>query len=396
MEAEKIPVTILTGFLGSGKTTLLNHILTAEHGKKLAVIENEFGETDVDTAVLEAKEHSNETIIEVKNGCICCTVRGDLVESLAKIYKKTKGRLDGVIIETTGLADPAPVCQTFFVEEKISPYFNIDAVITVVDCKHLLQHLQEEKADGVENESVEQLAFADKVLLNKVDLFEGDEEGLANIEREIRNINAYAPITRTMLKDEAPPMSELLGLDAFSLDRVQELDAEFLTEDPSSHEHDNTVTSMGFTLGEDEQLNVNKLEEWIRHLLVNYNETLFRYKGVIAVRGMDKKFIFQGVHMLFNGSFAGDWGDQTRTSCFCFIGRNLPEMNLEAGFRNCVAAPLRFNIGDNVQCNVAQGYTNGRVMKQWDEGNAYRVRLVTGDEVWAPIDVDNYIRAARR
>lgn len=391
-QSQKIPVTILTGFLGSGKTTLLNHILTAEHGKKIAVIENEFGETDVDGHVLEAKEHSSEMIVEVKNGCICCTVRGDLVDSLDKIYNKTNGQLDGVIIETTGLADPAPVCQTFFVEEKIEPNFKIDAVITVVDAKHLLQHLHEEKKDGVENEAEEQLAFADKIILNKIDLVDDAEK--EQVITDIRGVNAYAPILEAQLKDAAPSMDELIGLNTFALERVLELDSEFLTEDPSSHEHDNTVSSVGFVLGEDEQLNVNALQDWIQTLMMKYNTELFRYKGVIAVKGMDSKFIFQGVHMLFNGAFASEWGDEERVSVFCFIGRNLASMQLEQGFRNCIAQELRFPVGTRVRANVAAGFTPGNVIKQWDQGNAYRVRLITGDEVWAPVDSDLYIRPA--
>merc|ERR1719474_614272 len=187
----KIPVTILTGFLGSGKTTLLNWILSANHGKKLAVIENEFGETGVDEEVLVAREHADEIMIEVKNGCICCTVRGDLVESLSKIWDQTNGKgkpLDGVIIETTGLADPAPVCQSFFVEDKIAKQYVIDAVITVVDAKHIIQHLDEEKPKDVENEAVEQVAFADRILLNKIDLIE-DHSYLDEVERRIKMIN---------------------------------------------------------------------------------------------------------------------------------------------------------------------------------------------------------------
>jgi len=434
-------VTILTGFLGAGKTTLLNHILTAEHGKKIAVIENEFGATDVDAHVLEAKEHSSETIIEVKNGCICCTVRGDLVDSLIRIYEQTGGVLDGVIIETTGLADPAPVCQTFFVEERIEPLYEIDACITVVDAKHLLQHMLEEKEDGVVNEAVQQVAFADKILLNKVDLVDDNE--IRNITREIRSINAFAPILHTQLKDSPPPMEELIGVQMFELDRVQDLDPSFLEIEDDHHHHDHhheeedcedcenghhhhhnhedeenceechdhshghshshkkkhvhdkLVTSVGFTLGEDEQININVLQHWIQHLLSTFNMELYRYKGVIAVQGMDRKFIFQGVHMLFNGNFAGEWGDQERVSVFCFIGKDLDKMNLEEGFKNCIAKPLRFSVGDRVKANVASGFSEGEVIKCWDEGNAYRVKLHTEVEVWAPIDNDNFIRAVQ-
>merc|ERR1719192_1911527 len=209
-ELDKIPVTILTGFLGSGKTTLLNWILKADHKKKLAVIENEFGETGVDEEVLVAREHADEIMIEVKNGCICCTVRGDLVESLSKIYDQTNGKgkpLDGVIIETTGLADPAPVCQSFFVEKKIADKFEIDAVLTVVDAKHIIQHLDEVKPKDVENEAEEQLAFADRIMLNKIDLVP-EEKDLQAIEARIKSINKYAKIIRTQFSKAAPKMED--------------------------------------------------------------------------------------------------------------------------------------------------------------------------------------------
>jgi len=390
----KIPVTILTGFLGSGKTTLLNHILSANHGKKLAVIENEFGETGVDEEVLVAREHSDEIMIEVKNGCICCTVRGDLVESLSKIYEQTNGKgkpLDGVIIETTGLADPAPVCQSFFVEDKIAKHFEIDAVLTVVDAKHIIQHLDEVKPKDVENEAVEQVAFADRIMINKIDLVP-EEKDLLEIEKRIKAINKYAEIIRTEFQKEPPSMEQILGLKAFNLDRVVEMDENFLNED-EEHIHDDRVSSVGFVLGADQQINLFQLQNFIQYLLQTFNEDLFRYKGVIAVRGRDNKYVFQGVHMLFGGDFAAPWGDQERKSVFCFIGKNLKKMNLKEKFMACIAKPLRFEIGQKVKANVAAGFTSGKVVRQWDEGNAYRVTLCTGVDVWAPIDDDRFIKA---
>jgi len=389
----KIPVTILTGFLGSGKTTLLNWILKADHKKKLAVIENEFGETGVDEEVLVAREHADEIMIEVKNGCICCTVRGDLVESLSKIWDQTNGAgkpLDGVIIETTGLADPAPVCQSFFVEDKIASKFEIDAVVTVVDAKHIIQHLDEVKPKDVENEAVEQVAFADRIMLNKIDLVP-EEAKLKEIEGRIKAINKYAQIIRTQFAAEAPKMEHILGLNAFNLDRVTEMDEGFLDVD-AEHVHDDRVSSVGFVLDETQQINLFQLQNYIGYLLQTYNEDLFRYKGVIAVRGRDRKYVFQGVHMLYGGDFAAEWGDAPRKSVFCFIGKNLKKMDLKKGFMNCIAAALRFPVGQPVQANVADGFTPGHVIKQWDQGNAYRVRLCTGVEVWAPIDDDRFVK----
>jgi len=336
-------------------------------------------------------EKSDEQVIEVMNGCICCTVRGDLSKVLLKMHKRIKD-FDGVIIETTGLADPAPVAQTFFVEDDVAALYKLDGIITVVDAKHVVQHIEEEKPEGVENEAVEQLAFADRILLNKCDLVE-DEKELAAIEKKIKSINGAAPIFRT--KKSVIHPKELLNIGSFDLKRTLEMDPEFLDTE-GEHEHDQSVSSTSYKFkGE---LNVNKLNRWIGILIRTKANDLFRYKGVLAVKGMKNKFVFQGVHMLFSGGFNRDikpWDvpEGERECRFVFIGRNLDKKALEKGFMDCKATDkLRFKVGQTVYANV-DGFEKGKIVKHWDSGNPYRIELEDGTNVWGPEDTDVYVRA---
>jgi G3E family GTPase len=341
--SDKIPVTVLTGYLGAGKTTLLNRILSEPHGQKYAVIVNEFGEIGIDNDLVVG---ADEEVFEMNNGCICCTVRGDLVRIIDGLMRR-KGKFDAIIVETTGLADPAPVAQTFFVDDNIGRKTRLDAVVTVADAKWLSDRLKDAP------EAKNQIAFADVILINKTDLATPGE--LAEIEARIRAINPYAKLHKT--ERCQIPLAEVLGRNAFDLDRILEIEPEFLGGDGNDHHHghhghdhdhghhhhqelkhyhDEDMQSM--SLSTEQPLSSDKFFPWIQDLVQKEGPNILRSKGILSFKDDPERFVFQGVHMILDGDHQRPWQpDEKRLSRLVFIGRNLPQDKIREGFAACVA-----------------------------------------------------------
>jgi G3E family GTPase len=340
--SDKVPVTVLTGYLGAGKTTLLNRILSEPHGRKYAVIVNEFGAIGIDNDLVVG---ADEEVFEMNNGCVCCTVRGDLVRIIDGLMRR-KGKFDAIIVETTGLADPAPVAQTFFMDDNVGRKAKLDAVVTVADAKWLCDRLKDAP------EAKNQIAFADVILLNKTDLVAADE--LGEVEARIRGINPYAKLHKTERCKIALP--EVLGRNAFDLDRILEIAPEFLSshhhhdhdhdhahahahhhhDGGLKHYHDEEMQSV--SLKSDKPLDPDKFFPWIQDLVQTEGPNILRCKGILSFKDDDERFVFQGVHMILDGDHQRPWQQgEKRESRIIFIGRKLPEDKIREGFAGCVA-----------------------------------------------------------
>jgi G3E family GTPase len=343
---ELIPSTILTGFLGAGKTTLLNRILQENHGLRIAVIENEFGQENIDNEILV--RDSSEQIVEMNNGCICCTVRGDLIVALGNLARKRDAgelQFDRVVIETTGLANPGPVAQTFFVDEEVGAHYLLDAVVTVVDARHGMEQLDRHE------EAQRQAGFADKILLSKTDLVDG--AALEELKARLRRINPRAPISTSDFG--RAPISEVLDLRGFNLNDKLELDPAFLTADEApGHDHEHVHTEAcdhshdhhhghhsddiaAFVFKSDRAFDPERLDQFLGSMVQVFGPNMLRYKGVLSMAGAERKVVFQGVHQIMGSDLGAKWGDQeARASKMVFIGKNLPKDVFIRGLEQCL------------------------------------------------------------
>jgi G3E family GTPase len=348
--SDKIPVTVITGYLGAGKTTLLNRILSEPHGKKFAVIVNEFGEIGIDNDIIV---NADEEVFEMNNGCVCCTVRGDLIRILEGLMRR-KGKFDAIIVETTGLADPAPVAQTFFMDETVGEKTKLDAVVTVADAKWLSERLKDAP------EAKNQIAFADVIILNKTDLVSGDE--LREVEARIRAINPYARLHRTQRCNV--PLDDVLGRNAFDLDRILTIEPDFLgggdedhhhaqehdhdDHDHHHHEHDHAHGNglkhyhdedmQSLSLSSEAPLDPDKFFPWVQQLVATDGPSILRTKGILSFKDDPERYVFQGVHMILDGAHQKPWTEgERRESRIVFIGRELPIDRIKQGFAACAA-----------------------------------------------------------
>jgi G3E family GTPase len=335
---DKIPVTVLTGYLGAGKTTLLNRILTEQHGRRYAVIVNEFGEIGIDNELVVG---ADEEIFEMNNGCICCTVRGDLIRIIEGLMRR-RGKFDAIIVETTGLANPAPVAQTFFMDADVKEAARLDAVVTLADAKWLVARLK----DAPEAKS--QIAFADVIVLNKTDLVSTEE--LAEVEGRIRAINPYAALHRAVKADV--PLQAVLERHAFDLERILEIEPDFLAaeehdhhHDHHHHDHDHGLTHHhdedigSVAIRHDGEVDPQRFVPWLNELVQRDGPDILRCKGIVAFEDEPKRFVFQGVHQILDGDLQREWKDEeARVSRLVFIGRKLKEAEIREGFAKCVVA----------------------------------------------------------